>query len=80
VGVALDVAGLPVEQVLSIYESHGGGNTPSEADAALIAAAPDLLEALEEAKACLIMEGYRTQHGYAVLTQIDAAIAKARGL
>ncbi len=34
--------------VLSIYESHGGGNMPQcAADASLITAAPDLLEALQ---------------------------------
>ncbi len=33
--------------VLSIYESHGGGNLPSDDDARLIATLPDLLEALE---------------------------------
>ncbi len=35
--------------VLDIYESHGGGSAPSSADAALIAAAPDLFEACEAA-------------------------------
>jgi len=34
--------------VLSIYESHGGGMAPGEADARLIEAAPDLLAALKK--------------------------------
>src|SRR5712691_4282174 len=36
----------PETCVLQIYESHSGGDMPSEADARLIAAAPDLLAAL----------------------------------
>lgn len=43
------------QQVLSIYESWGGGNLPSIADASLIAAAPDLLEALENCASTLLM-------------------------
>ena len=32
--------------VLALYESHGGGYTPDWADACVIEAAPDLLDAL----------------------------------
>ncbi len=35
------------EVVLSIYQSHGGGTVPVDADAHLIAAAPDLLAAVQ---------------------------------
>ena len=34
--------------VLQIYESHGGGMTPDEADARVIEAAPALVDAVEE--------------------------------
>lgn len=40
--------GTPSEEVLRVYESHGGGQMPNEADAALIAAAPRMYEALQE--------------------------------
>ncbi len=33
--------------VMQVYESHGGGDMPNKANARLIAAAPDLLEALQ---------------------------------
>lgn len=49
----------------------------SDADAALIAAAPDLLEALEAAHGYLVMFG--TDHGDHIRGVCRAAIAKAKG-
>lgn len=36
------------DYILSIYESHGGGDMPNDANAALIAAAPELKEFIED--------------------------------
>lgn len=36
------------ECILQVYESHGVGRLPSESTMALIAAAPEMLEALKE--------------------------------
>jgi len=47
-----------------------------EADARLIAAAPDLLEALHEARQCLLVW---SPVDAAIFEKIDAAIAKAEG-
>lgn len=49
----------------------------SEDNARLIATAPDLLEALKEARHCLNMSG--NQYPSSVEREIDAAIAKAEG-
>lgn len=49
----------------------------AEANARLIAAAPDLLEALEELRRCLIDQGF-PDDGH-MLTTARAAIAKAKG-
>lgn len=40
-------------QVMSVYESHGGGHMPDAADKHLIAAAPELLAGLREAFAAI---------------------------
>jgi hypothetical protein len=53
-----------------------GFNVPTLANAQLIAAAPELLEALELAKKIFIASDLHVPHTFEV---IDAAIAKARG-
>lgn len=50
-----------------------------EANARLIAAAPDLLEALEEAYAELSADSLRDGPRCLLLTTIEAAISKAKG-
>lgn len=58
------------------------GSYMSPADARLIAAAPDMLEALQEARLQItyLHEKFAaTGSGNAVLARIDAAIAKATG-
>ena len=50
-----------------------------EANARLIAAAPDLLEALEELISYRAVEQLREYGNYPVFAKVDAAIAKARG-
>ncbi len=57
--------------VLEIYISHGGGWEPTEEDARLIAAAPDLLAALEGIMAAPMSTK--------AMLAAHAAIAKARG-
>jgi hypothetical protein len=62
---------------------NGEGST--EADASLIAAAPDLLAALQSAEECIATDyGHGVRNGYwpevkPILDQIRAAIKKARG-
>ena len=63
------VAQVDLDNVTDIEQGH--------ADGCLIAAAPDLLEALEVAYAEL--ENHKGVPGVAVLPCIEAAIAKARG-
>lgn len=49
-------------------------------DARLIAAAPDMLEALEHIMRCIPMGGFaQIHHGSSTWAQIDAAVSKARG-
>lgn len=60
--------------VLKIYESHGGGLLPCEKDARLIAAAPELLEALCALRDAA-MEVARTPWGSDLHAGIDAANA-----
>jgi hypothetical protein len=72
--------------VIEIYESHGGGTMATEADAHLIAAAPDLLAALTnfidsavtDSDTCAICRSDWTRHasGCAVVVALHA-IAKA---
>lgn len=51
-----------------------------DANANLIAAAPDLLEALEHIMRCIPMGGFaQIHHGSSTWEQIDAAVSKARG-
>ena len=62
--------------------SHWGGDllTVEEADARLIAAAPDLLEALLHIQRCIPLGGFaQIHHKSDTWAQIDAAIAKATG-
>lgn len=56
---------------------YRGDETQVEANAHLIAAAPDMLEALEAALAYLVMAG--TDHAEPTRATIRAAIKKARG-
>lgn len=51
-----------------------------EANAHLIAAAPELLEALEHIMRCIPTGGFaQIHHGSSTWEQIDAAVSKARG-
>lgn len=60
-----------------ICDTYGNGDDDvADADARLIAAAPDLLAACE--MALLDMRYYATVHGESI-TAIEAAIAKAKG-
>jgi len=73
--------------VIGLPSDYPGGNyrdgDPSgdeEADARLIAAAPELLEALEHIMRCIPMGGFaQIHHGSSTWEQIDAAVSKARG-
>jgi hypothetical protein len=68
--------------VLQIYESHGGGYMPNEADARLIAAAPELLAALIDVQRVLRLEqSLRPEYGWGkyIHDTIAPAIAKAEG-
>jgi hypothetical protein len=60
-----------------VYSSPATGDEQADADANLIAAAPDLLEALEAAHWWLVFFG--TDHLEPVRARCRAAIAKARG-
>ena len=72
--------GYPVAEA-RISPSRSWANGPDvwsgEANARLIAAAPDLLKALEELQRCIIDQGF-PQEGHMLVT-CSAAIAKARG-
>ena len=48
------------------------------ANAALIASSPDLLEALEEARLCILSQ-HRPGKAPAIIAKLDAAIASAKG-
>lgn len=69
------------KEVLSVHESHGGGNFPKTDDANVIAAAPDLLTALTEALAkydeALARDYMKNSTPWSVAAR--AAIAKAHG-
>jgi len=55
-------------------------NPNAEADARLIAAAPELLAVLKHIRRCIPMGGFSQIHdGSATVADIDAAIAKATG-
>lgn len=66
--------------IATTWLAPGDGNNspqlPALANARLIAAAPDLLEALYTAEALLLSMGMQLSDAY---QQIDAAIAKATG-
>jgi len=67
--------------IASVFDS--GGDRPdgeSEANANLIASAPDLLEALQHARGWFLAAGFeRRPGGKEALTQYNAAIDKATG-
>jgi hypothetical protein len=70
----IDLRGPDDRDVLSIYESHGGGQRPTEADGHLIAAAPELLAACKNALRLL-----DTMANTQAAKVLVAAIAKAEG-
>lgn len=69
------------EQVVGMYDYGQGGVCTSMADARLIAAVPDLLEALRQA--VIVLESIADTHNYDIsigaVPQARAAIAKAEG-
>ena len=71
------------DEVLEIYESHGGGMTPSDEHKLLLAAAPDLLEALEAIVGAIEMTDNVTDflemYDADDLRNAFAAIDKAKG-
>lgn len=79
-----DLIGPDHTTILQIYESHGGGYMPADADAGLIAAAPDLLKIAraswhlcESLLAC--PEGGTEDLFREISKAASAAIAKAEG-
>ena len=87
VGPAFDNDGQP--EIIIEHQTPAGnlvvavalaGLQGQEANARLIAAAPDLLEALEHIMRCIPMGGFaQIHHGSSTWEQIDAAVSKARG-
>lgn len=75
-GLASEVVHAPPEGVLAIVRCEHQGRYYGNANARLIAAAPDLLEALKSAERVLDVHGYREWIGGS-LDGIRAAIAKA---
>ena len=73
-----DHLGAVVVRAPEIDPENGG--IRNKADAILIAAAPDLLEALKHIRRCIPYGGFVQIHDNSMtLAQIDAAIAKAEG-
>lgn len=64
-------------EVAAVLWFHGNEEARLDANAHLIAAAPELYEALEAADKALTLEGFTVTHP--VIIQITAALAKARG-
>lgn len=62
---------------LFVAELVNNSSTAVEANARLIAAAPELLEALKEARYTLIKRGLQESTTFGI---VEAAIAKAEGL
>ena len=62
--------------VVHQYDAHPDLSIPNEADARLIAAAPEMLEALKEAVEVFQIE---VPFGSRTIAQMRAAIAKAEG-
>ena len=66
---------------IAIVESHYEDYVElQQANARLIAAAPELLEALQHIQRCIPLGGFaQIHHNSSTWSQIDAAIAKATG-
>ena len=69
----------PLATVYVGWSGEGKSGYPREANARLIAAAPDLLEALQAAYAALLGYPYRNATTQAAMDKSYAAIAKATG-
>ena len=81
--IAEDMRGIGNQHVSGVCDMVGNPvancGTNAEANACLIAAAPDLLAALERARNHLIMSGTRQTDAPEALAQCVSAIAKAKG-